>query len=96
MFMMTLSPSTPLPVQLISFNGTLKDCKSSLIWQSGVEDLFSGYEIQHSQDGTDFNSIGFVAAKGSNSAYTFSHSSVSEGTNYYRLKLIDDDGRAEL
>ncbi|UZR96761.1 T9SS type A sorting domain-containing protein [Chondrinema litorale] len=83
-----------LPVQLISFNATVKNQKNALLsWQTASETNNKGFEIQRSGDGYNFESIGFV--KGNQNTQTnTSYSFVDENLNglyYYRLKQIDKD-----
>ena len=54
----------------------------------------SHFEIEHSIDGRQFTAIGQVTANnraGTNN-YQFTHASLSEPSNYYRLKMVDLDG----
>lgn len=82
----------PLPVDLKSFTGELNKGKVTLQWVSGVESNFEGYEIEKSLDGATFVKIGSAKAEGSDKHYHFS-TSQKEQTAYYRLKLIDKNGK---
>jgi hypothetical protein len=65
-----------------------------LNWTVLDESAMSGYEILYSHDGTTFNTVGFISAVNSQlqHQYNFVHPSVSNITNYYRLKMVELDG----
>lgn len=89
----TFTPGAPMPVTLHSFSGNLmQDGRVRLFWEVSNEDKFNRYEIQHSTNGTDFTDLGNVKAA-NKSAYTFFHNTPVPGRNYYRLKLVDMDGK---
>jgi hypothetical protein len=88
----TLTYTSILPVQLISFTATPQGSIVALKWTVGVEDNVLKYEIEYSANGTSFTTIGNKAATGSRD-YTYSHLSPNKGINYYRLKTIDKNGR---
>ena len=84
-----------LPVTILSFNGNLDNNSILLNWKTSSEHGSKYFEIQKSSDGTNFHPIGTVNAAGNSSSlrnYKFTDSHVNE-VNYYRLKMIDDDGR---
>lgn len=92
-------PSTStLPISLSGFSGYLKNDITTLNWQSNYEINFSHFEIERSNDGINFSNIGFkvpVPGNGGSSAYQFMDdlSAVSGKVFYYRLKMIDIDGK---
>lgn len=82
-----------LPLSLKSFSASLVNQTASLTWNTSNENNVDGFSIEKSNDGRTFNSIGFLAAKNASSAsYSFSDGNVS-GLTYYRLKIIDKDGK---
>jgi hypothetical protein len=87
-----------LPVKLIAFSGYKDKNLHHLDWISATEQNSSHFEIEHSTDGTDFANLGRVAAAGNSSVkkdYAFEYAKYQHGTNYYRLKMIDQDGSFE-
>lgn len=83
-----------IPVELSSFNATVAKNIVSLKWQTATETNNKGFEIQK-RVGQDFETLGFVAGKGSTtelSNYSFTVTENKVGTYYYRLKQIDFDG----
>lgn len=83
--------SSSLPVQLISFTGTRNDLKISLQWKVANETSFDFYQVERSLDGITFNSIGKLPGT-MQDQYQFDDPFPLPGTNYYRLKMVDQDG----
>jgi poly(beta-D-mannuronate) lyase len=85
-------PAAPLPVRLITFNATALKNATLLKWQIENEINFKQYELEYSTDGVIFKTIATVAAANlSFYNYTYPHTIAQK--EYYRLKLIDNDGR---
>ncbi len=84
-----------LPVTFKNFDGVMQNGQSLLKWTTTNEINNKGFDVERSADGQVFNPIGFVAgqnkAAGDNN-YTFTDVKPVNGTNYYRLKQIDNDG----
>ena len=92
----TFRTLTTLPVTFVSFTGKLQGTTAVLMWTTSSEIENAGYDVQKSFDGTNFSTIGFVKGAGNSSMinnYSFTDTKVGNGTNYYRLKQIDVDGR---
>lgn len=89
-----ISVTTALPVTLISFEVKKENQTANLSWSTSSEVNSNRFEIQHSVDAKQWNSVGTVESN-QNSAirqnYTFNHNNPSSGDNYYRLKMIDND-----
>ncbi|MBL7705796.1 MAG: T9SS type A sorting domain-containing protein [Taibaiella sp.] len=84
----------PLPVELLSFTATADgDCKVNLSWKSGIEHNLARYYVEQSTDAYSFTTIGEVAAKGSNSDYRYATEVSTADKLFYRLKMLDRDGR---
>jgi hypothetical protein len=81
-----------LPVRLQTFAVKENSCKAALSWVSATEDNFKQYEVEYSKDGTSFNTVGITLPQGNNSQYNFMYAA-NLGNSYYRLKMIDKDGR---
>ncbi len=91
----SLSQCVRLPLNLLGFNYKLNKNSVSLEWSTENESKTSHFEIEKSNDGTNFTKIGRVKAAGTSSirqAYTFIDVK-AEKLNHYRLKMIDLDGR---
>ncbi len=85
--------TTPLPVSWISFTGTLnKDNQPVLNWKVN-ETQVKSYEIQRSQNATNFESVGTVDAKSNGmNTYQFTDIIPLVSNTYYRIKQTDFDG----
>lgn len=87
-----------LPVRLTSLTSAYTDGVAHLFWATEQE-INSGYfEIEQSKDGINFAPLGKVNAGGftsSRTQYKFDDVKASAGNNYYRLKMVDKDGRFE-
>jgi hypothetical protein len=83
---------TPLPVSFISFNAQKISSNTQLTWKVGEEDNVKGYEVERSIDGSKFTSVGFVPASGK-TTYTFSDAQTTQGTVFYRIRNVDNDGK---
>jgi len=92
----SFTPPVPLPVKLISFTGVKQVQTSKLTWVTSSESDSKVFNIQRSNDGAGFTTIGTVTAAGNSSAnttYTFTDEQPLNGDNYYRLQQVDVDGK---
>jgi hypothetical protein len=89
--------TTPLPVTLVQFAGKLNsDHTVGLTWSTSMEVNSDYYGVQRSSDGTNWVQLGTVKANGFSSVtsnYSYTDASPLSGTNYYRLKMVDLDGK---
>jgi hypothetical protein len=83
-----------LPVNLVELRAEYKNGITTLKWKTLTETNTDHFEIQRGFSGSDFNEIGNVMAAG-NSSYIFEDRSPQPGINFYRLKIIDADGKSE-
>lgn len=87
-----------LPVKLTEFKVTSKATSVTVAWKTSTELNSSHFEIERSSDGNTWSTQGSVQAAGSVSvdqSYSFTDASPNNGTNHYRLKIVDIDGRFE-
>src|SRR5204862_3127439 len=90
----------PLPLVLAEFTGTINSNNSvSLEWKTSSELNSKEFDVERSVDGVNFEAISIVPAAG-NSTVTINYSHRDEdhpqkSVLYYRLKLLDIDGRYE-
>ncbi len=89
-----------LPVELISFSGSLNNQqKSQLQWRTSNQVNLGNFEIQRSYDGIHFNKVATVNALQNTSAiqdYDFTDPAIAKAVNFYRLKMNDVDGKYAL
>jgi hypothetical protein len=90
----TLLNMFALPVRLLEFKAQAGINVINVSWNVSSEDRLSHYVIERSTDGRTFNSIGNRTALNSTSplTYTFTDLTPNNGVNYYRLKMVDQDG----
>lgn len=90
--------SDPLPVTLAHFVAVPEGGGVHLQWTTFTESENKGFFVEHSTDGTQWRSIGFVASqadKGSSKEaleYRFVHHTPAKGQNIYRLQQVDRNG----
>ncbi|MBX2846527.1 MAG: T9SS type A sorting domain-containing protein [Saprospiraceae bacterium] len=82
-----------LPVELSGFFGEATPNGIQLNWKTSNEEGFSHFEIERSLDDTTFQSLGRVTANGAGSYAYLDAFSPKVETLYYRLKMVDKDGR---
>ncbi len=88
--------SNPLPVTLISFTGKLEKETVLLQWKTMNEINTAAFRIEKSVDGFNFVEIGKVTADNSNAIehlYGYKDAKPFVGRIFYRLKIIDKDGK---
>ena len=85
--------TSALPVMLVTFQGHIKDKTVFLNWISNKEKNYQLFEVEHGIDSKNYQKIGQV--DGQKESYNFIHKSPKKGMNYYRLKQIGFDGKAE-
>lgn len=98
-FAVGYAPESLLPVELLDFTAEAVDNEVKLSWTT-VSELNNDYfEILHSTNGVDFESVGRVEGNGTTNElikYFMTHSDPSLGDNYYQLKQVDFDGTETL
>ena len=83
--------SLPLPISIVSFSGKEQDCRASLKWKlSDVADV-NQFVIEKSEDGINYIASAFVSPN--NSTEYSLQLPINEQTDYYRLKIIDNEGK---
>jgi len=83
-----------LPVQLLSFSGTLANRQSQLQWRTSTEINAAYYVVERSNDGRSFIAVGQVQASGNSiieKRYNFTDAVLTGTVYFYRLKMVDKD-----
>jgi len=93
---MTGLPACVLPVTLTSFTGNKIDEKINLHWTTAAEATLLNMNVERSNDGVNFT--GLISMKpqgisGGGSSYATTDSLPYSGNSFYRLKIVDIDGR---
>lgn len=88
----------PLPVNLLNFNAKAVEKKVKVYWTTASELNIDKYDVERTIDKEQFSYIGMKKAIGPAANYNnyelFDNEPV-QGTQYYRLKIIDNDGIAK-
>ncbi|MGV3637086.1 MAG: T9SS type A sorting domain-containing protein, partial [Flavobacteriales bacterium] len=92
----TILDCTPLilPVELLAFDAWRQEQDAQLSWSTATERNSDHFVVERSTDGSVFKSIGVVPAAGNSAVrrdYDFTDDAPFLGTNYYRLKMVDQD-----
>ncbi len=84
-----------LPVTLISFNAINNKSSVKLNWVTTNEINAEKFEIERASDVNAFSKVGTVLANGllTTNNYSFNDENPLKGLLYYRLKMIDVDGK---
>jgi hypothetical protein len=89
----------PLPILLTDFRVSHnQQGKALLSWSSAVEVDSKSYIVEKGTNGIDFTAIGETNAKGSSFSilnYSFTDNNITTGRIYYRLKMVDLNGKFE-
>lgn len=81
-----------LPVEITVFNAERENQSALLTWQTSIETNNLGFDVQHSTNGLDWSSIGWVDGQGNSSQptnYQLLHHNPEIGRNFYLLKQYD-------
>ncbi|MFL5745597.1 MAG: T9SS type A sorting domain-containing protein [Niastella sp.] len=90
------SPCGALPITLTQWSGVYKNNKTYLNWQAENALNFSHFVVEHGTDGIHFSPLGQVSTVASTAfsqSYSYEDAFPVEGVNYYRLKMVDLDGK---
>ena len=81
-----------VPVELLSFQGQPNTEGVLLTWATASEERFNRFEVERGTDTKSWTKLTDKAAKGTNSQYETLDTKPIYGINYYRLKMVDNDG----
>ena len=88
-----------LPVELLNFNGTCNEGMVDLVWQTASEFNSSHFDVEKSTDGETWRVLATIPSAGtSNELLTYQtvDNNGTSGSNYYRLRQVDIDGKEKL
>ncbi len=95
----SIETESPMPVTLASFNTRLEGSVVTLQWATSSEENSKGFEIERSANASVWTKIGFVPTlapeTGSSNLlyYHFADPTPIGRWSYYRLRMIDFDGK---
>lgn len=85
-----------LAVELSSFTATRTRGGIELNWKTETEQDNDYFMVEHATNGMDFRALKTLAGAGTSqerNSYTYMHNTPLNGTNYYRLTMVDFDGK---
>jgi hypothetical protein len=86
--------SATLPLTLLNFIGSRQTDYNMLSWNTAIEENTKEFDVQLSMGNEQWNTIGTVAANGNGSgSYSFNHNNPATSKNWYRLQMVDMDGK---
>jgi len=83
---------TPLAVRLADFRGSLVNSHAQLNWHTAEEKNAKSFIVEYASNGTEFTAVGEVAVAGSGREYSYTDMNPARNINYYRLRMINEDG----
>ena len=82
-----------LPLSLLSFTATLHGPDALLHWTLADAKDLKQFVVEHSNDGQVFTRLATVGHNGSTD-YNYRHAGLQPGVHYYRLKMVEKNGRS--
>lgn len=95
-FKLLFQPPVVLPLQLTGFTVKKANGGAELNWSTSSEKNNDRFELERSTDGKVFEKIAQVKGGGNSLnklSYSFTDKNPANGTNYYRLKQVDLNGK---
>jgi len=89
--------NAPLPVAILDFKGAKTANGSLLTWKTASESNNRGFAIERSENGRNWTELFFVNGSGNSNVekrYSITDNKPLKGNNVYRLKQVDNDGKA--
>ena len=90
------SGSGILPLTLVSFYSSQQNQEVILYWRTENEENINSFEIESKDENSDWQALEMIpsmATKEGGYSYTFIDHTKMTGDRYYRLKIIDRDGK---
>jgi hypothetical protein len=84
-----------LPIKLVSFNAAKKQNSVALNWSTAEELAGDRFELERSENGKDYAVLTAVKANGHASEYNYTDAQPAQGKNYYRLAMIEANGKKQ-
>ncbi len=86
-----------LPATFLKYNATYSNNNTLVTWSTAKEVQVSEYEIDRSADGSVFTSLGDVNPNNGSGVYSyqFTDNHPPKGWSYYKIVIIDQDGKKQ-
>lgn len=96
-FAVGIADNTPVPITLINLRATHKNGYNVISWETVNEINSFGFDVEFSTNGLTYSKVGTVlsmATNGSsNDKLSYQYNHLQQPKGFYRLKLMDKDGR---
>lgn len=91
----TISSGGPLPIKVFYFNAAKSSLGNTLNWSAACSSTSATFDIERSADGKNFTSINSITAtqERCNLPFTYSDNNTLSGNAFYRIKIIDTEGK---
>lgn len=88
----------PLPLSLLSFNGSRQGDYNVLQWKTAASFNTHRFVVEYSLNGSSFTAAGDVAAGNTagNMQYSFKHAAPAAANIFYRLRIQDNNGTEKI
>ena len=96
-FRIVFTPALVLPVTFTSIKAYQQNTLINIEWKVDNESNMKQYQVEQSTDGNHFSLLSSVPAMANGNGpadYGVTDAHPVEGYNYYRVKSVDDDGKA--
>jgi hypothetical protein len=94
-FTIGFTNAAPLAVKLSSFNAAKKQSSVALSWSTAEELASDRFELERSENGRDYAVLVGVKANGHAAEYGYTDAVPAPGKNYYRLAMIEANGKKQ-
>jgi hypothetical protein len=85
--------SVTLPLTDFTLTAKRNNTSIDLSWNNGNEGQVKRYELQHATNGISFSKVHETTV--ASRSYSWKHEAPAAGKNYYRVKLVYEDGKTE-
>jgi hypothetical protein len=83
--------NTPLPVTLLSFQGSLSKDQAQLNWSVADNQTGDYFEVEKSSDGKKFSTVALVSTTQIQGNASYQYKEAADASAYYRLKIVNKD-----
>lgn len=88
----------PLPTTFLKTSARFEKGKGQIQWTTSSEINIAAFEVQRSVDGSNYSALGKINAHNNPASvydYSFEDNQPAKGVNYYRIAVLDLDGKIQ-
>ncbi len=86
-----INSSIPLPITLLSFQGSLSKNEAQLQWNVADNHTGDFFEVEKSNDGKNFSTAAVIATTQVQGNASYQYKESAQTSTYYRLKIVNKD-----